>query len=207
MPPFRRLFNEHWGVTLVLGALWFIVACVAMVGPEDSRHPNYGPTLLFLSAMIVLVSFAWANSRHYQQVESMLKRRSLTWTTALLDLVVFVVLFSIPAAILAAAYGKYTIRARMGEMVSAAGALKLPIEEAAAEKQTLKGAGTTIRTGTVKNADYLQVGPDGVIVAYNERHGTILVLTPTMSEGKVNWRCQGYPEQFFPRSCRGAGAK
>ena len=202
MSPFRRLFNDHWGVTLVFGIFWFIAVAVAFIGPEDPRHPNPGPLLLFLAALTVLVSFAWSNSRHYQQVEGTFKRRSFTWGSALADLVVFVILFSLPAAVLAPAYGKYTIRSQMGQMVAAAGELKTPIMEAAAHKGGLAGAATGIRVRPVKNADYLQVSSDGVIVAYNERHGALLVLTPADVGKTIQWRCRGYPERFFPGSCR-----
>jgi hypothetical protein len=207
MSPFRRLFNDHWGVTLVFGIFWLFAACIVLIGPEDQRHPNPGPPLLFLAALTVLVSFAWANSRHYQQVDGALKRRSLTWGSAFLDLVVFVILFSLPAAVLAPAYGNYAIRARMGGMVAAASALKTPIAEAAQENRTLKGAGSAVKAGAIKYADYAQVSPDGVIVAYNERHGALLVLTPSMSETGVTWRCQGHPTRLFPSACRGETGK
>jgi len=205
---FRRLFKDHWGATLAFGVAWFVLAAVAIIGPEDSRHPSLGPPLLFMMALTVLVSFAWANSRHYQQVGSAPKKLFLTWGAALADLAVFAILFSIPAVVLAPAYGKYTIRSQMGQMVSAAGELKTPIMEAAAAKGSLSGAAKGIRVRPVKNADYLQVGPDGVIVAYNERHGALVVLTPVMSAGgEILWRCQGRPERFFPSSCRGDAAK
>ena len=208
MSPFRRLFSDHWGATLVFGIFWFIAACIVLIGPEDPRHPNPGPLLLFLAALTVLVSFAWANSKHYQQAGSALKRHSLTWVTALVDLILFVILFSIPAAVVAPAYGNYAIRARMGEMLSAASALKAPVTEAAADNKTLKGAGAAVKPGAIKNADYAQVSPDGVIVAYNERHGALVVLTPAMSgSGEVIWRCQGYPARLFPLACRGDSAK
>jgi type IV pilus assembly protein PilA len=207
MSPFRRLFKDHWGVTLVLGIFWFIAVAVALIGPEDPRHPNPGPLLLFLAALTVLVSFAWSNSRHFQQVVGTFKRRSFTWGSAFVDLVVFVILFSLPAAVLAPAYGNYTIRARMSDMVGAASALKNPIAEAAHDKGTLKGAGSAIKAGAIKNADYVQVGPDGVIVAYNERHGAVVVLTPSMTEKGVSWQCQGYPARFFSSACRGERSK
>jgi type IV pilus assembly protein PilA len=207
MSPFRRLFNDHWGVTLVFGIFWFIAVAVALIGPEDPRHQNPGPLLLFLAALTVLVSFAWSNSRHYQQVEGTFKRRSFTWGSAFADLVVFVILFSLPAAILAPAYGNYTIRARMSEMVATAGALKTPIAEAAMDGKTLKGAGAPVKPGAIKNADYALVSADGVIIAYNERHGALLVLTPSMTEKEVSWQCQGYPARFFPSACRGERSK
>lgn len=206
MSPFRRLFKEHWGITLAFGVVWFVLAAVAIAGPEDPRHPRLGPPLLFMMALTVLVSFAWANSSHYQALESAPKRLFLAWGTALADLVVFAVLFSLPAVVLAAAYGNYTIRSRMSEIVAAAGALKTPIMEAAVDKGTLKGSGAAVKPGPIRNADYAEVGPDGVIVAYNEQHGALLVLTPAMSAGgEIIWRCRGYPERFFPSSCRGEG--
>lgn len=60
---------------------------------------------------------------------------------------------------------------------------------------------------SLRNADYVQVGPDGVIVAYNERHGALLVVTPVDDGKALEWRCRGYPERFFPSSCRSGAAK
>jgi len=203
MSVFRRLFNDHPGVTFLLGAFWILFACVSLAEPEDPRHAGSGLLLLSLAALTVLVSFAWSNSGHYQQVESALKRRSLVWATAIADFIVFAILFSIPAGVLVPAYGNYAIRARMAGMMSAASSLKSPITESALAKGTLKGAASELKAGTLKNADYALLSPDGVIVAYNERHGALLVMTPTLSGNGVAWRCQGYPPKLFPATCRG----
>ena len=203
----RRLFREHTGLTLALGFLWFLLACFMLIRPEDPRYPNDNPLIGLLGLLLVLVSFAWTNAGGYQQVQSALKRRALTWGSALADLIVFVILFSIPAAVLAPAYGNYTARARIAGMVAAVSSLKLPIAEAAAEKNSLNGVGSGLKYQPAKNADYLQVGPNGTLIAYNEQHGALLVMTPTLSGQAIAWRCEGYPARLFPSSCRGEAAK
>ena len=198
----RRLFREHWGFTLIFGFFWFVIVAFSMIGPEDPRHPNPGPLLMLLTASTILVSFAWMNSKHFQQTESAFKRYAHTWGSALIDFAVFAFLFALPAVIVAPAYGKYAIRARMSEMVLSVSGLKTAIADMAQAKGTLSGAAAGLKVGTHKHADYALLNPDGVIVAYSERYGTLVVLTPTMRGGSVSWRCQGYPERVFPAPCR-----
>ena len=204
---FRRLFREHLGFTLVFGIFWFLIVTVSMIGPEDARYPNPGPALIFLTALTILVSFAWMNSKHFHETAGAFKKHAFTWGTALVDLAVFAFLFALPAVIFAPAYGNYAIRSRMNEMVSSVSALKTEVAEAAQSKGTLSGAAAGLKVGTHQHADYALLSPDGTIVAYSERYGALVVLTPSMSGGSVSWRCQGYPERLFPAACRGDSGK
>ena len=201
MSIFRRLFKEHWGLTLVFGIFWFLIVTLAVSGPEDPRKANIGFLLVLWTIPVILVSFAWMNAGQYQKVERIFRRRALTWGSAIADFIVFAILFAIPGAILAPAYGNYAVRSRMNEMINSVSALQAGIAEVAQSNGRLYGAAAEFKITKPKNSDYALLSPDGMIVLYNEQHGALAVLNPVMSNGVVAWRCQGFPAGLFPRNC------
>lgn len=203
MSVFRRLFKEHFLLTFLLGITWILIVAVAVSGPEDPRHPNIGSLLLFWTIPVILISFAWMNSGHYQQLESKIKKRVFTWGSAFADFFVFAVLFSIPAIVLAPAYGNYAVRSKMNNMIISVGKLQAEIAEIAQDSGELSSAAAELTIGKPENADFAFLSPDGTIVLYNERYGAFAAIMPVMNNGTVKWRCQGFPAALFPMSCRG----
>lgn len=207
MSNFRRLFGEHPGITLLLGFFWFLFTTAALIGPEDPRQLNVGLAFAMLMVPTILVSFAWANSKHYQQVEAARKRMMLAWSTAVSDFAVFAVLLAIPAVFAAALYGNYGTRASMSNMVASISSLRTQLSLEWQEQGNLNTIGKETQIGKPANADYAHLGPDGTIVLYNQRHGALAVVSPRREGNNMKWSCRGYPAEIFPKDCRGGAAK
>ena len=203
MSIFSRLFKEHGGLTFLLGLSWMLVVAMAVIGPEDPRQPNTGILLVIWSIPLILTSFAWMNARHYQQSGSVFRKRVFTWGSALADFIIFAIIFAIPAAILAPAYGNYAVRSRMNEMIGAVSDLKTGIAEIAQADGIPGNAVAALKIRKPEYADYALLSPDGTIVLYNERYGALAVISPVITSNGIQWRCQGFPADLFPGNCRG----
>lgn len=130
-------------------------------------------------------------------------------------ILVFVMIFvgiaviGILAAITIPAYGDYTNRAKVSEMILAGADAKIYIAEYAQANGSLinSGSGLSINTSG-KNVGSGSVSADGVITVTGSGIGTgtqpTLTLTPTLDEttGVVTWVCSGSPSKLMPASCR-----
>ena len=78
------------------------------------------------------------------------------------------------------------------------------IEAKAALLGSLEGAGRGI-TMSPAAGNFLRkihVEPNGLVIAKGGARGQLLVLVPSLSQGKVNWHCVGGADHDVPSQCR-----
>jgi type II secretory pathway pseudopilin PulG len=112
---------------------------------------------------------------------------------------------AIPAGIVIPAYGGYSARARLSELVIAGSALRVQITEAALDKGTLAGSGDKVEIAPSARLTAGLVARDGAIVLYNAEYGALVAQLPALkANDRVDWSCDAMPQKVMPSSCRTA---
>ena len=78
------------------------------------------------------------------------------------------------------------------------------VDAKAAQLGTLEGAGRVVSM-VPSPGNFLRtvhIEPNGLIVAKGGARGQTLVLLPSLSQGKVTWRCVGGADHDVPSHCR-----
>ena len=99
------------------------------------------------------------------------------------------------------------VRDAAAVLVSGTNAAKTEVTSAAEKAGTLTASGDKLKINVKKDPKYGDlkwvVESSGTIRGWNEKNAIEVVLTPTLTGGKVAWNCKGYPTPSMPVTCGG----
>ncbi len=102
-------------------------------------------------------------------------------------------------------YSDYRAAAETSQWLAVAEmSMKPYIAEKAKRAKTLAGSGVGLPKPVfaVSNMPDLEITPDGMIFMRGGRDGQLVVLIPSLAEGKVTWRCVGGSRHDVTSECQ-----
>lgn len=199
IPSFRlkRPFqNAHWLLAVVLVAAWVFAGLVPCKEP-----PYYFETTLATGSIFLAL---WLSHLRAFSVSGWHRIVSVAGgaLSDLFRLLLLSIVVAIPILITLPAYQCYTPRAKVAEVILAASTFRAEIDARFAQSKMLRdsGIGLVLKPSGRVKAGF--VTNDGVIIAIGEDPPAVVLFQPVVTQGQISWRCQGFPTEIMPRSCR-----
>ena len=120
---------------------------------------------------------------------------------------------SLLCVLLLPGYGGYINRARVSEVLILLQAPRASVEEQLIENpnskitldaQILIPKEISLRSEEGERIEiaYREISESGQIRVFSPQLGVMLVLTPTVGNGEINWSCWGSPKKIVPTICQ-----
>jgi hypothetical protein len=113
-----------------------------------------------------------------------------------------VLLLLVPVGLALPSYNCYTDRAKASEVLLGLATAKQAITQKALAASTVRGSGEGVAVAIAGRLSAGVVTSDGIIIGAGEDPAVVFILTPTLDQARVTWRCVGYPVKSVPMSCR-----
>ena len=92
-------------------------------------------------------------------------------------------------------------------LIAGAGPAQQQIAATAEKAGSLAGAGHGVKLSSRSEPKHGElkwvVGDNGAIRGWNEKNAIEIAITPALADGKLSWRCRGFPNDAMPASCGG----
>jgi hypothetical protein len=194
----RPLAEAHWSLPCLV-----VITGLALTFAQPCRSGPYYAEVAW--AVLVACIVLWTNHVRRAPLNGLrVALRVLTGAAvdgAKLLLIWFLAAF--PLAVITPTYQCYTDRAKAAEVLLAGVSMR---DEVAANVQatgTTTGAGRGIRFTPTGRVGAGFVSEDGNVVLIGSDPPVAFLMTPSLKQGAVTWRCQGFPEKSVPMMCRG----
>lgn len=188
----------RWPLKLILIAPWVILNFLANT---CERQPSYyGIALLTATVCVVL----WTNHLAIAPVGRFRDAVRLIGISLydFFALVITSIFVSIPIWIFTPVYQCYTPRAKAAEVVLAASSYRSAISDRFEQTHSLRDIGNGIAVVPAGRVKKGLVTSDGVVVVASDDPSVVVFMTPEILDGKLNWRCSGWPQKIMPMMCR-----
>jgi type IV pilus assembly protein PilA len=137
-------------------------------------------------------------------------RKSIQKGFTLIELMIVIAIVGILAAVALPAYQNYTLKAKTGELLSAANAIKAQVVELAQAKGNLSGISDLQTPAAVGLVSAIAISTSGVITVNGKNSADVfgttvtLTLTPSWntSANTAAWSCTLTPAALEPGSCK-----
>ena len=110
------------------------------------------------------------------------------------------------AAVLLPLYGDYVARASLDESLLKLRVYREEVARNASRQGSVEASGREVTIPSEEfptlNVDYARVFPDGTIVIRHAGYHQVVVWKPSITAGRVSWKCIGGPWHDVPPRCR-----
>jgi hypothetical protein len=92
-------------------------------------------------------------------------------------------------------------------LIAGADPAKQQVSAQAEKAGNVAGAGKGVKVAAKTDPKYGEmkwiVTENGDIRGWNEKNALEVTMTPSLTSGKANWNCRGYPVNAMPQNCGG----